>query len=274
MAADRAPGGPSGDASLEFLGSYRRPLPVGLERVYENALDWARLPHVHRGDVVAIACHDVNARGWCAWLATADDELLVELVLDRRARRWQVRILGGRLAGAELRFQARVLGPDRVEIEVRAFVPRSRPLASLARQRFAELAARFWQADVLMMVERQYQIDRRIDTAGPVERERDLGRRDELSLPLQFALGGRDFLLAEVEGDLFAFPQRCPHQLGPLSDAPLAGRVLTCPWHGYRFDVRTGENLSGGVCRLSQLPIVRVTDGRVLVIATHGPSAT
>jgi nitrite reductase/ring-hydroxylating ferredoxin subunit len=263
---------PAGGAKSRLVqaGEYRRSMPVGLERLYENALDWERLPHVHRAHFGSVVCRDMSAAGWRASLSTrTGDELLVDLVLDRVRRQWRVSLLHGRGAGMVLRTQVQVLGPDRVAIEVRAFVPELQPPAAGFGLRFAAAAARFWDADAAMMVERQRQIDRRIDGAGPRERERDLGSRRDLTLPTKFELGGRQFLLAEADGDLLAFPRRCPHQLGPLTGAALDGRVLTCPWHGYRFDAASGANLSGGVCSLSQLPAVRVIDGRVIVTAGH-----
>jgi nitrite reductase/ring-hydroxylating ferredoxin subunit len=37
----------------------------------------------------------------------------------------------------------------------------------------------------------------------------------------------------------------CPHFGGPLDDAPVDDRgIVTCPWHGYRFDVRTGRRVT------------------------------
>ena len=37
----------SPDSRLDHVGSYRRRLPVSLDRMYENALDWQHLPHLH-----------------------------------------------------------------------------------------------------------------------------------------------------------------------------------------------------------------------------------
>jgi nitrite reductase/ring-hydroxylating ferredoxin subunit len=54
-----------------------------------------------------------------------------------------------------------------------------------------------------------------------------------------FALGDR----------LCATQARCPHKGGPLTEGSLEGHVLTCPWHGAQFDVRTGEVLRGPATR-------------------------
>jgi len=46
--------------------------------------------------------------------------------------------------------------------------------------------------------------------------------------------------LANVDGRFHAIDGLCPHQGGPLGTGTLCGTVLTCPWHGWQFDVLTG----------------------------------
>jgi nitrite reductase/ring-hydroxylating ferredoxin subunit len=46
--------------------------------------------------------------------------------------------------------------------------------------------------------------------------------------------------LARVAGQFYAINGVCPHRGGPLAEGALNGCVLTCPWHGWTFDVRTG----------------------------------
>ena len=47
--------------------------------------------------------------------------------------------------------------------------------------------------------------------------------------------------LFNVDGTLYAVNQVCPHEGGPLAEGAVNGTVVTCPWHGWTFDVRTGE---------------------------------
>ncbi|MGI0080247.1 MAG: Rieske (2Fe-2S) protein [Nitrososphaerales archaeon] len=54
-----------------------------------------------------------------------------------------------------------------------------------------------------------------------------------------------DILLSNVGGKIFATSNRCGHQNASLAKGNLEGRVVTCPLHRARFDVTTGENLSG-----------------------------
>ncbi|MGE5132400.1 MAG: Rieske 2Fe-2S domain-containing protein [Gemmatimonadota bacterium] len=48
-----------------------------------------------------------------------------------------------------------------------------------------------------------------------------------------------------VDGQLRAIADRCPHAGAALSDGEAEGGVLTCPGHGSRFDICTGERLRG-----------------------------
>ncbi|QJB70716.1 Rieske (2Fe-2S) protein [Parasphingorhabdus halotolerans] len=50
-----------------------------------------------------------------------------------------------------------------------------------------------------------------------------------------------------ADGSACAVPVVCPHQGLPLDCEPDGDGVMTCPWHGYRFDARTGACLSGQI---------------------------
>ena len=52
--------------------------------------------------------------------------------------------------------------------------------------------------------------------------------------------GGKDIALFQREGKVYALYAVCPHQGGPLDEGGLEEHVVTCPWHGWQFDVRTG----------------------------------
>jgi 3-phenylpropionate/trans-cinnamate dioxygenase ferredoxin subunit len=53
--------------------------------------------------------------------------------------------------------------------------------------------------------------------------------------------GGREILLANVEGSYYAIAHKCTHLGGPLSNGTLNGSIVTCPRHGAQFDVKTGK---------------------------------
>ncbi len=52
---------------------------------------------------------------------------------------------------------------------------------------------------------------------------------------------GKELALYNVGGKFFAIENFCPHKGAPLADGRLCGHMVECDWHGWRFDVRTGE---------------------------------
>jgi glycine betaine catabolism B len=52
---------------------------------------------------------------------------------------------------------------------------------------------------------------------------------------------GENICVANVEGKYYAIGSICTHEGGPLADGMLEGYEVECPWHGSKFDVRTGE---------------------------------
>ncbi|MGE0622317.1 MAG: Rieske 2Fe-2S domain-containing protein [Pseudomonadales bacterium] len=257
-------------SKLNHVGTYRRVLPVNLTRMYENTLDWAHLPFVHDSSFASIERIEAGAWGWRArTVSRAGDASVIELRLDRACRRWITRTLEGRNAGAEIWTHAFPIGSDRVDIVVDFFVP---DVTGDSREKvgraFAALYERLYDEDVAMMVERQRQLDRRLERAGEAGRVVELGRREALELPMRVTVAGREFVLTEVSGALVVYPALCPHQLGPLPDRPDHGTV-TCPWHGYRFDVHTGECLTGHPCRLTDRPQLEIREGQVVLTASH-----
>ncbi len=44
-----------------------------------------------------------------------------------------------------------------------------------------------------------------------------------------------------IDGMVHAIDDSCPHMGAPLSDGAIYGQCVMCPWHGWRFDVQTGE---------------------------------
>jgi nitrite reductase (NADH) small subunit/3-phenylpropionate/trans-cinnamate dioxygenase ferredoxin subunit len=70
--------------------------------------------------------------------------------------------------------------------------------------------------------------------------------------------------LFNVDGSFFAVDNTCPHAGGPIGEGKLSGEIVTCPWHGWQFNVRTGErdgnpNFAVACCQ------VRVEDGHVQI---------
>jgi nitrite reductase/ring-hydroxylating ferredoxin subunit len=59
-----------------------------------------------------------------------------------------------------------------------------------------------------------------------------------------------------IEGEVIALQAFCPHMEGPLFEGTLSDGTITCPWHRWCYDVRTGERL--------RPPAERSAEGRTL----------
>jgi nitrite reductase (NADH) small subunit len=77
-------------------------------------------------------------------------------------------------------------------------------------------------------------------------------------------VGGRTVALFNVDGDYHCIDNTCPHRGGPLGEGDLAGRVVSCPWHAWRWDVTTGANVNNPAVRVPAFPVI-VEDGAVFV---------
>ncbi len=51
---------------------------------------------------------------------------------------------------------------------------------------------------------------------------------------------GKQVAIFNIEGQFCAIENVCPHRGGPVGEGDLDGKVVTCPWHGWQFDVTTG----------------------------------
>jgi nitrite reductase/ring-hydroxylating ferredoxin subunit len=66
---------------------------------------------------------------------------------------------------------------------------------------------------------------------------------------------GRTLALFNVDGALYAVDNTCPHRGGPLGEGDLDGTIVTCPWHGWRYDVTTGANDGNPSLRVACHPV-------------------
>ena len=55
-----------------------------------------------------------------------------------------------------------------------------------------------------------------------------------------FTLAGREVVLCEVDGEIYALDGICTHEDLPLDGGEVEDGILECPWHGARYDVRSG----------------------------------
>ena len=53
-------------------------------------------------------------------------------------------------------------------------------------------------------------------------------------------VGGAEVAVFNVNGTFYAIDETCSHRGGPLSEGSLEEKVITCPWHGWQYDVTNG----------------------------------
>ena len=83
--------------------------------------------------------------------------------------------------------------------------------------------------------------------------------------PMLVEAEGARVVLVRVGDRVHALGDVCAHKGGPLSEGKLSGTRLACPWHGWMYDVRTGQCLFPG--RGASVPVypVRVDAGAIFV---------
>ena len=59
-----------------------------------------------------------------------------------------------------------------------------------------------------------------------------------------FVRDGHGVAVFRIDGQLYAIDDACTHEDGPLGEGDVSGTVVTCPYHDWRFDMKTGECLS------------------------------
>lgn len=62
---------------------------------------------------------------------------------------------------------------------------------------------------------------------------------------LRVSVDGTAVAIVRLKGEVHAFQEFCTHRYGPLSEGCFKGHEVQCPWHGSKFDVRTGKVTAG-----------------------------
>lgn len=76
--------------------------------------------------------------------------------------------------------------------------------------------------------------------------------------------GRYDVALFNVAGNFYALENACPHQGGPIAEGWVEDLTVTCPWHAWCFDLRTGDMTLGQFAWIERFE-VRVEDDGVFV---------
>jgi hypothetical protein len=214
---------------LTRVATYDRTIGASLDRVRENVLDWEHLPWLHPetfAHVRLLECRRDGFRVESAMRgAAAGDSLDIDVTLEPGDLAYHSRTVRGRGEGTDIVTRLERVAPQTTRIAVEFLVPDVPPeRAARLGAFYRRLYARLWDQDEAMMVRRQTVLDGRLATAM---RE------------------------VEVNGTRVRHATVCPHLGGPLDDAPVEDGCIRCPWHGYRFDLRTGRSADGRALRLA-----------------------
>lgn len=80
----------------------------------------------------------------------------------------------------------------------------------------------------------------------------------------EFTAGGRIIAVFNIDGTVHAIDGLCAHAGGPVARGILNGSIVTCPWHGWQYDVTTGRHcLTPNICQ-QRFPVT-IVDGSVYV---------
>jgi len=277
------------------VATYRRRMPVSLDRMLENALDWEHLPWLHSSSFASIELVDEDEWHWRAdtELAGAGGSQQFELRLHDDRLGWTTSTLAGSGAGSSIFTRVLVHGEHEIEVVVDFFVPGIEAEADrkAVGEFYLEVYRQLYDEDESMMVERQRRLDsssngnatarnRRVATTAeqinpaPI----DLGPTEQLAerLPIVIDTDAGRFRVLTHDGHLLAHSVLCPHRLGPLDQCKLispgdgnggSAPEIVCPWHGYRFDASSGRSTDGQRHRLAPAPAVETgNDGRARLV--------
>lgn len=80
------------------------------------------------------------------------------------------------------------------------------------------------------------------------------------------SLSGREILLVNFKGKIYAVENECPHQGGPMTAAVVRDGYISCPRHGYRFSLTDGRCTEHPECILATFPVQLDGDDILVVV--------
>jgi nitrite reductase (NADH) small subunit len=80
----------------------------------------------------------------------------------------------------------------------------------------------------------------------------------------EFELGGKTICVANLNGTITAMDNVCLHMGGPLGQGFIEGSKIVCPWHGWEYDLKTGEVVDNPQSKLDVYPI-KIDNGDVFI---------
>ena len=254
---------PSFSSSLCHVSTYTRELPINLDRMYENAIDWEHLPWLHSATFSHVEMLEAGDWGWKIKAALTPksvfNTMTLELRLDRTKNRWITKTLSGYGKGTEIWTHAIPIADNKIKVIVDFYIPKiPKVLKPMYAENYETVYAKLYDEDLWMMAGRQKELDKlehavKVTDISP---SLNLGTWQTLKpqMPYVFDFNQHAYRLVKLNGELIAHSTVCPHMLGPLNDANIEEGILECPWHGYQFDLKTRKCISGQRCRMAPAP--------------------
>jgi len=248
---------------LALMGNYVRDVAAPLERVLENALDWEHLPWLHHQDFSSVDLHEAGDWGWQArvgWQPPERGEMEFELLLNHDLNAWVSRNSDKIMAGEIWSF-AKAVRPTRTRVDIQFWAPEAAlPHAEHLVTQYTILYKRLWDQDEEMSRARFLRLNENAVRRKPRAKKLQLGTLDELKqrLPLVVEMNDQRYRLVQLNGDIVVHSALCPHLLGPLENTEIVAGCITCPWHGYRYDVRTGASVDEHDLKMFPPPELRI----------------
>ena len=262
-------------SELHYLGNYLRSLPVNLARMMENAYDWEHLPYVHSSSFSTIELIASGNWGWRAKIGlpagAGADHQLIDLLVAKDKNYWVSTVYSGPGEGIEIHTQATAVSDSAIEVDVRFYLPQppesetaGENILRYMQQQYATL----YDEDLALMSGRQNALDDRLrwDVEPTAISDVRVGRKADLD-------PGRVHVIETAEGryclrmwqdEWTVHSAVCPHLLGPLEESEIdSDGAITCPWHGYRFDLGTGASIDEKCRALASPPQILEIDDTV-----------
>ena len=276
-------------SGLTYLGNYTRRLPVNITRMMENAFDWEHLPYIHRSSFAAIEGVDEGHWGWRAKgylsfgdvsrqpndLSRVDEDCAqyIELLVDDHKHYWATTVVSGIGAGTQIHTQATPVSDQEIDIDVRFYVDGvslndtdKQAILGVLKDQYAQL----YDEDIGLMQGRQTALNSRKGARSEDElAPMFVGLLTELreQLPRVVQYRGRRFCVNYWRQKWIVYSADCPHMMGPLEGETIAeDGSVTCPWHGYRFNVETGELCEGRSGKLAVAPAIMIQQDKLFLV--------
>lgn len=100
----------------------------------------------------------------------------------------------------------------------------------------------------------------------------DLGPIEDFPVDVHTCITIQDQSLVVINagGSLYVIENRCPHAGRPLNNGERAGLILTCPYHGFTYNIKNGKNIDAPD---EETPVntypVRTEAGRISIELTY-----